>query len=355
MDAQSKQTPAEPAFEPLQPANSPQSAVTRPRRSRGVLVILLLLALGASLLLNVLLARNYFGSLLGNSASERFYSGERSARDKIAIITVNGVIMPPYTDWNLKAIKQATDDDDVKGVLLVVDSPGGLVADSHQIYHRLQQISAPSDPSKKKPVYVAMKRMAASGGYYIAMGGGKEGKIYAEPTTWTGSIGVIIPRYNVSKLAEKWDVKVEPLTTGPFKDALSPFRELSSEERAVWQGILDDAFGRFVSVIADNRPSLDAEAVKKLATGQVYTADQALKNGMIDKIGYVDDAIADLKTHLGLESVRVVSYDYRPSLLEILTASGEAKRPENPWKSLLESTVPQAMYLCSWGLGVPGW
>jgi protease-4 len=206
-----------------------------------------------------------------------------------------------------------------------------------------------------KPVYVAMQRIAASGGYYVAMGGGKGCKIYAEPTTWTGSIGVIIPRYDVSKLAEKWDVKVEPLTTGPFKDALSPFRELTEGERAVWKGIIDDAFGRFVSVIADNRPNLNAEAVKKLATGQVYTADQAVANGLVDKIGYVDEALSDLQAQLGLSSVRVVSYESEPTLIELLTASGKAGDPGRARQAMLESTVPQAMYLCSWGLGVPGW
>jgi protease-4 len=322
----------------------------------GILAAILFVLLCFSLLLNVVLFVQTIGSYIGSTTPEKFYSGDKAASDKIAVITVKGVIMPPYTARNLEAIKQAAKDPAVKGILLVVDSPGGLVADSHQIYHRLKELASPKDPAQKKPVYVAMQRMAASGGYYIAMGGGEECKIYAEPTTWTGSIGVIIPRYDVSKLAEKWDVKVEPLTTGPFKDALSPFRELTDAEKAVWKGILDDAFGRFVSVIADNRPNLDAEAVKKLATGQVYTADQAVANGLVDKIGYVEDALADLQAHLGLSSVRVVSYENEPTLIEILTAGSKASEQErNAWQAMLESSVPHAMYLCSWGLGVPGW
>ena len=102
--------------------------------------------------------------------------------------------------------------------LLVIDSPGGLVTDSHQIYHRLQKLQ------KEKPVNVQMKRMAASGGYYIAMGAGPKAKIFAEPTTWTGSIGVILPRYDFSKIAEQYGVASDPIKTGPYKDSLNPLR-----------------------------------------------------------------------------------------------------------------------------------
>jgi len=275
-------------------------------------------------------------------------SGSRTSEDKIALLEVEGTIMPPFTERWLQTIKAIADDKAVKGVVLRIDSPGGLVADSHQIYHRLKELS------EKKPVYVAMQRMAASGGYYIAMGAGTQGKIYAEPTTWTGSIGVIIPRYDVSKLAEKWEIKVEPLTTGPFKDALSPFRELTEPERAVWKEIIDDAFQRFVTVIDENRQQLDEAGVKKLATGQVYTANQALANGLVDKIGFLEDALEDLKAQLGLETVRVVSYQLKPTLSDLLMGS-KASETDIRLQALMDATVPRAMYLCSWGLGVPGW
>ncbi|HBL48422.1 MAG TPA: signal peptide peptidase SppA, partial [Planctomycetaceae bacterium] len=137
---------------------------------------------------------------IGGGPTEQFETGDQFAADKIAIISITGTIMPPFTERILESIKTADEDDRVKGVLLEIDSPGGLVADSHQIYHRLVELR------QKKPIVVSMKRMAASGGYYVAMGAGEEGVIFAEPTTWTGSLGVIIPRFDLSGLAENLGV-----------------------------------------------------------------------------------------------------------------------------------------------------
>jgi len=334
---------------PPQPIIIRQDVPPGPRRKW--LARLLFLALLVSLLLNIGMYtqfQEYFA--VEPAPMERYDSGAKKAgAKKIALLRVTGTIMPPFTKRILKTIEKAKEDDKVLGVVLIIDSPGGMVADSHQIYHRLAELS------KQKPIIVAMKRMAASGGYYIAMGAGLTGKIYAEPTTWTGSIGVIIPRYNAKLLAEKVGVVSEPLKTGDFKDALSPFRDLTEAESIVWKEILDDAFQRFLSVIAENRDNLDLKAVRELATGQIYTAEQAKKNGLIDEIGYEDDAIEDLKQQLGLEEVRVVSYEFQPGLLELLMGTVKASQPENGWRSLLESTVPHAMYYCSWGLGLPGW
>ena len=293
--------------------------------------------------------QSYFTA--SQAPAEKFHSGDKKAAAKIAVIRVRGTIMPPFTSRILKSIERAGEDDAVKGVLLTIDSPGGLVADSHQIYHALQKLRN----EKKKPVYVAMQRMAASGGYYIAMGAGESAPIYVEPTTWTGSIGVIIPRYDVSGLAEEWKIESDPLKTGPFKDALSPFRKLSEEERLVWNEILNDAFDRFIGVIADNRKPLDEEAVRKLATGQIYTANQALKNGLVDKIGYEEDALRDLQKQLELNKVRVVIYQHQQTLVDLLIGSVEAEQPETQWSALLDTTVPRAMYFFSWAPGVPGW
>ena len=128
-------------------------------------VRLLLAALGFSVMFNFGLYsayREYFAAT--DPPLERFHSGSEDSQDKIAVLQVDGTIMPPFTERLLKQIERVGKDDAVKGALLVVDSPGGLVADSHEIYHRLKQVSA------KKPIFVQMKRMAASGGYYVAMG-----------------------------------------------------------------------------------------------------------------------------------------------------------------------------------------
>jgi len=278
---------------------------------------------------------------------EQFHSGEQFAADKIVLLNVQGTIMPPFTKRILNAIDAAKKDEAVKGLVLAVDSPGGLVPDSHQIYNRLKEFS------EQKPIVVAMQRMAASGGYYIAMGGGESCRIFAEPTTWTGSIGVIIPRFDATALAEKVGLASDPLKTGPFKDALSPFREVTDEERAVWTEILDDAFDRFIDVIAENRSELDHDAAKALATGQIYTAEQAHENGLVDEIGYVPEAIEFLQKELGLDKARIVKYQFPVSLMDLVAGSIESQQPASQWRDILEATVPQAMYLCSWAPAIP--
>ncbi|MEZ6128788.1 MAG: signal peptide peptidase SppA [Planctomycetaceae bacterium] len=310
---------------------------------------LLVVMLTASILMNVMFIISSAANSLtdtGSGVRRQFHSGTRAAADKLAIIRFSGTITPPFTERWLKQIKEATDDDDVKGVLLAVDSPGGLVADSHQLYHELQKLR------EKKPIYVAMKRLAASGGYYIAMGIGPRGKIFAEPTTWTGSIGVIIPRYNAQELASKVGVTSEPLATGPLKDTLSPFRDLTQQERDVWEDILQDSFERFVNVIADNRSSLNGDQVRELATGQIYTTSQALKNGLVDDVGYEEDALAALASELGLEEYEAVEYSSPQTLLDVLL-SGKAKTPRGLLDDVLDASTPKALYYCSWNPWIP--
>jgi protease-4 len=310
-----------------------------------------MLLLIASLFLNLsqLIAfRDY--SSAADPPHEKFHSGDLAASDKIARLDFSGVIMPPYTGRWLKAIEAATKDDKVKGVLMVIDSPGGLVADSHELYHRIKLLR------EKKPMVIAMKRLAASGGYYIAMGGGPETKIFAEPTTWTGSIGVIMPRYNAAELAKTWGVKSEPLVTGPLKNTLDPLHEMGDEEKEVWGKILDDAFVRFKTVIKDGRGKLSMEQIQALATGQVYTSGQALENGLVDVIGYEEDALQSLKDQLNLTSVRVIKYETPVGVLDLLTGNAQARQHQagafDPLERLWEASVPRALYLFGWTPGM---
>lgn len=311
---------------------------------------LLLMALLASVMFNFTLYSSYEEYYTDTKPPlERFHSGDRDVPDKIAVITISGTIMPPFTERTLKSIKRAREDEHVKGVVLEIDSPGGLVADSHQIYHALTQLR------DTKPIYVSMKRMAASGGVYVAMGAGPEGKIFAEPTTWTGSIGVIIPRYNATELANKLGVTSEPLKTGELKGSMDPFRELSETEKRVWDALLEESFDRFVSIIAENRPSLEYVKVRELATGQIYTAEQAKKIGLIDEIAFKEEVIESLQQHLGLTKVRVVQYASPPALIDLLMGQADAKQPASTLQMFLDATVPRAMYYCSWGPPIPGW
>ncbi|MFM7037391.1 MAG: signal peptide peptidase SppA, partial [Planctomycetaceae bacterium] len=266
----------------------------RPPRPRGRWLLRGLLAL--SLLLNLLWCYSFLsGGYAEPAVAEVFIDGEEGAADRIAVVSFSGTISPPFTERWLRLLKRAKEDETVRGVVLSIDSPGGLVADSHQLYRRIQELA------EVKPVYVSMKRLAASGGYYIAVAPGERGRIFAEPTTWTGSIGVIVARYNASELAARAGVKVEPLVTGPLKDSLNPFRDLTERETAVWDAILKDAFDRFVRVIDEGRAGLNEAAVRELATGQIYTAQQALDYQLVDELGYEEDAVKALATSLGLK------------------------------------------------------
>lgn len=326
-----------------------QLAAPRTRSSWRTRVLLALL--GLSILANISMYgsfQEYFAAQ--TPPTERYHSGSKTSRDKLVILSVTGTIMPPFTERLIEQIDKALKDDAVKGVLLSVDSGGGFVADSHQIYARLLKLS------DKKPVFVQMKRMAASGGYYIAMGSGTKGKIFAEPTTWTGSIGVIIPRYDVSQLASKLGVASDPLKTGEFKDSLSPFKPLSDNEKKLWENILNQSFDQFLSVIDDNRDTLTMEQIRRLATGEVFTAKDAKQNGLIDEIGFEDDALAALQQQLGLKEARVVTYHAQTGLIDLFLGSVQTRSAPagcDAWQMLLESSVPRAYYLCSWWPALP--
>jgi protease-4 len=343
--------PYQPGVVTEQPAQAPRGPLVvvqqAPRRRWRTWLLFLVLLI--SVAFNLIFYSRYHTYLgLDEGVNERFHSGDLTALDKIALIYVEGTISPPFTGHIMKAIQQARTDDHVKGVVLVVDSPGGLVADSHEIYHELRKL----DEEKHKPIYVSMRRLAASGGYYVAMGAGPEGLLFAEPTTWSGSIGVIIPHYDISGLADKLGVKEDSPKTGVYKDTLTMFRPVSQSDKELWKPILDESLDRFVHVIADSRKMLTDKQIHDLATGQIFTSTQAKDKKLIDKIGYLEDAIEALKSKLQLRQVRVVKYESSQSLLEtILSGRTPVSPPQSSLNVLLEAAAPRAYYLFS---SVPG-
>jgi protease-4 len=303
----------------------------------------------ASLIANFTLFGLYSSFLApSHGPVEVYHSGNRHAEDKLAIIHVNGVIMPPFSNRVIKAVKKALDDKHVHGVLLSIDSPGGTVTDSHQIYHELQKLA------DKKPIVVSMGSLAASGGYFVAMGAGPKAKIFAEPTTWTGSIGVIIPHYEVSDAAAKLGIKAAPLKTGEFKDSLSPFRELTARDKEVWDNILNQSFELFLDVIDKNRDTLDMPQTRALATGQIYTSKDAKRLGLIDEIGFEEDALKKLEELAGKSGLQIISYQFpADSLWDAVLGSARANDPSAQWRAALELAAPRAMYYFSAGLPAP--
>lgn len=231
--------------------------------------------------------------------------------DRIAIVEVNGVIQDTASSslfsqvgyhhkTTLRMLELAAEDESVKGIILRVNSPGGGVVESAEIYKRVKELV-----ETEKPVYVSMGSMAASGGYYISA---PATKIYASPTTMTGSLGVIMETINYSQLAENIGIDFETIKSGPYKDIGSGSRNMTKEEREILQSIVNNAYNDFVGVIADGR-NMSKDQVKKIADGRIYDGRQAKDVGLVDELGDLDDVIADLKEELGDEDLGVIQYE----------------------------------------------
>lgn len=197
-------------------------------------------------------------------------------------------------------LKKAAEDQDVKAVILRVNTPGGTVTASDIMYRELELFRR----ERKIPIVAVMMDVAASGGYYIALAADQ---IVAHPTTVTGSIGVVMLTTNAEGLMQKIGVTATAIKSAERKDMGSPFRALTTEERAIFQSVIDDLYGQFVAKVVDRR-KLAPDAARRLADGRIYTADQALKEKLIDRIGYMPDAIDAAKRAAGLEDASVVVY-----------------------------------------------
>ena len=235
----------------------------------------------------------------------------------VAVIRLNGTITSGSADSFSAGgitpdsvenqLAQAASNPDVKAVVLQINSPGGSVVASNQIYHMLKEFD--------KPIVVWMDEMAASGGYYIACG---TDYVIAHPDTLTGSIGVISQFINADDLLEEIGVDVVVITTGPHKDTGSLFRDMTEEEQAYWQTIIDEVYEEFVGIVAEER-GLAEETVRELADGSVYTGRQALELGLVDAVGLPQDAIAKAAELGGIEGKpRVIEIEAAPSFLEAL-------------------------------------
>ncbi len=235
---------------------------------------------------------------------------EGSGDKKIVLVTIEGIIttsptaLHPGESGTVEGFKKQLEyikkDDQVAAILLQIESPGGGITASDIIYNEILRYREDS----KNKVVVLMGDVAASGGYYIAVAADK---IIAHPTTITGSIGVIMPLINVSELISKYGIEDKSITSGDMKDLGSPTRPMRPEEKAVLEGIIQEMYERFVSVIATGR-NMPVDEVKKLADGRIYTAQQALDGGLVDQLGYFSDAIAQAKELAGLDEARVVRY-----------------------------------------------
>lgn len=226
---------------------------------------------------------------------------EERHKPAIGVLEIMGGIMA--SDDTLDTIKAYEDDDAIKAVLVRIDSPGGVVGPSQEIYMRLLKLKG------KKPIIASMSAVGASGAYYVACAADT---IYALPGTLTGSIGVLMEFMDVSEGIGKLGIKAGSIASGTLKDAGTPFRPMTEQERAYFQEVILDTHAQFVEAVAKGR-RMPLERARQLATGRVYTGRQALKLGLIDKIGGFDRALEDAQQRAGITGEPRVVWPARPT------------------------------------------
>lgn len=301
-------------------AVSPQPPVIELRQSgNGRTALWVLLSVFVGFMLPVCSCALLFGaSIAGLSTLDT--SGLTAPVDTgvgpaVAIVRVEGTIvssddgdLPGPTSGRIIAdLRSAEADLDVKAIVLRIDSPGGGVTAAAQIYEVITTI--------EKPIVVSMAGTAASGGYYISA---PTDYIMARPDTFTGSLGVVLTLFNAEELIDEIGVDVIAITSGENKSIGSPWEEITPEQRAIFDSLIDEAYQDFVAVIVDGR-NLPRERVLEMADGRIYTGRQALELGLVDELGNLQDAIAEAADRGGISGEpRIIEYDRLPGLDQFL-------------------------------------
>lgn len=240
---------------------------------------------------------------------------------KIAVVPIEGVISSDLAEHTVRQLAKYADDPSIKAIVIRIDSPGGGVAASQEIYEEVKRLRTDG-----KLVVASLGSLAASGGYYVACAADR---IFTNPGTITGSIGVIVQLANAEELLRKVGIESTAITSGPFKDSGNPARPLRPEERAVFQTLVDDVYQQFVDAVAQGR-HLEPAEVRRYADGRVYTGRQAKTFNLVDDLGTLQDAIAYAASTIGVAG--------KPKLVQ--------ERRERLWwlKFVLESIRSYAMF-----------
>ena len=244
---------------------------------------------------------------------ERVLEGEGKA--KILLVDISAVISEKKRSKGLgldtgaslvarikEELQKAEKDESVKGIVVKINSPGGTVTATDTIYHELVEFKKRTGAR----IIACVTGLAASGGYYVASAADE---IIAHPTSITGNIGVMALKFNVDQLLSKVGIQEETVKSADKKDIWSPFRPSTPEEKEIIQTVINTLYERFVEVVfVGRRPRLSREEVERLADGRIFTAEQALEVKLVDRIGYLDDAIREMKQSLKLDEARVIAY-----------------------------------------------
>ena len=298
---------------------------SKPQKSKRSFGKIFLLFLGGIFLFMVV------SSIIGAFFSD----GLMESDNQIAIVEIQGMIS--QSRETVRQLRKFQRNPKVKGIILRIDSPGGAVGPSQEIYNAVTRIR--EEGAKK--IYASLGSVAASGGYYIASAADT---IFANPGTLTGSIGVIMAFSNIQDLIGKIGIRPEVIKSGPFKDAGSPVRPISSKERQLLQNLVDDVHQQFVEDVAKGR-DLKTEDVARLADGRVYTGRQAHKLKMVDHMGGLQAAIDLLATQAGIVgSPQIVQEEEKLPFLDWLMQSAIKK---NLTQAFSSPSTPSLQFLWS--------
>jgi len=272
-----------------------------PGRRRGKGIFVLVSILGLIFVISFFVGR--WGLFEGRGIS--------LSNDKIAVISIEGVLTSSAD--TIRQFKQYEENEDVKALVLRIDSPGGTVVAAQEIYAEIRKLR------EHKVVLTSMGNVAASGGYYVASA---TEEIVANPGTLTGSIGVISEYPNIEELMKKVGLRSEVMKSGRFKDLGNPTREMTEEERQLLQDIIDNIHNQFIRDVALGR-GRTVEEIEPLADGRVFTGEQAKENGLVDRLGNFQDALDRAAELAGIEGKPVIIYpeEKRKKIWEYLVQS----------------------------------
>jgi len=305
----------------------------------GVILALSVLANIALFIMLISVVAVFATGQRGILAEEVIQKGPRTK--KIVVISVQGIINNGQAQDVYEQLKLVRKDKWVKGLIIRVNSPGGTVSASDRIYNEIRKFREKTD----KPVVAFMEGIAASGGYYVSVACET---IVAEPTTITGSVGVIAGHFVLQELLEeKLGIQPVIIKSGRKKDWPSLFQQITEEQRQyIQEKLISPAYERFVKLVTDGRESLTLAEVKDLADGSIYGAQEALDEKLIDKIGYLDEAIEQVKTLAKIEEAQVVEYRRPFSLGGFLRLQSRSILKIDR-TTLYELSTPQLLYLWS--------
>ena len=320
-------------------------------------ILIILAVVGALTIALIIVFINSLGSVGSSTGAGGAYNGP--GHDYIAKISVIGEISDVdysyyssdviyHHDWTIQTIDTLIEDNRNKAIYLYIDTPGGTVYESDALYLKLMEYKDKTD----RPIYVYMGSMAASGGYYVAAAADY---IYANRNTWTGSIGVTLGTlFDVTGFLDKHGIKTETITSGKNKAMGGYYDPMTPEQKKIFQGLVDDAYDQFVGIVAEGR-NMDDDKVRQIADGRLYTAKQAMSNGLIDEILGEEEAEAAIIERVG-GKVEIDDVYFTPSTnflstlgiknnTDGLSASGDVAAVLDLMDRQAEAGMPVPMYI----------